>query len=53
VIDKRVAQSLAQQIKGAELQIMRGVGHAPQLEAPKATAKLVAKFLQQMNTSAM
>jgi pimeloyl-ACP methyl ester carboxylesterase len=46
IIDKRTAQDLVAALPRAELVVMRGVGHAPQLEAPRVTAKLVEAFAQ-------
>ncbi len=45
IIDKRTAIDLAEALPRAELVVMRGVGHAPQLEAPRHTAKLVEAFI--------
>jgi len=44
IIDKRTAVDLSQALPRAELVVMRGVGHVPQLEAPRATARLVERF---------
>ncbi|MBX3160727.1 MAG: alpha/beta fold hydrolase [Deltaproteobacteria bacterium] len=44
IIDKRTAEDLAAALPHAELVVMRGVGHAPQLEAPRHTARLVEAF---------
>jgi pimeloyl-ACP methyl ester carboxylesterase len=41
IISKRVAEDLTQALPRAELVILRGVGHAPQLEAPRQTARLI------------
>ena len=45
IIDKRTAIDLVESLPRAELVVMRGVGHAPQLEAPRHTAKLVEAFI--------
>ncbi len=45
IISKRTAEDLVQSLPRAELVVMRGVGHAPQLEAPRTTAKLVERFV--------
>jgi len=45
IISKRTAEDLVQALPRAELVVMRGVGHAPQLEAPRTTAKLVERFV--------
>ncbi len=45
IIDKRVATRLVEALPRAELVVMRGVGHAPQLEAPRHMARLVESFL--------
>jgi pimeloyl-ACP methyl ester carboxylesterase len=44
IIDKRVAEDLTLALPRAELVVMRGVGHAPQLEAPRHTARIVERF---------
>jgi pimeloyl-ACP methyl ester carboxylesterase len=44
IIDKRVAEDLTLALPHAELVVMRGVGHAPQLEAPRYTARIVERF---------
>jgi pimeloyl-ACP methyl ester carboxylesterase len=44
IIDKRTALDLTEALPRAELIVMRGVGHVPQLEAPRATARLVERF---------
>ena len=46
IIDKRVAEDLVLALPRSELVVMRGVGHAPQLEAPRHTARLVERFIQ-------
>lgn len=45
IISKRVAEDLVAALPRAELVVMRGVGHAPQLEAPRPLAKLVTGFV--------
>ena len=49
VIGKRVAEDLVQALPRAELVVMRGVGHAPQLEAPRHTARLVEAFARRVD----
>jgi abhydrolase domain-containing protein 6 len=49
IIDKRTSEDLARALPGAELVVMRGVGHAPQLEAPRATSRLVEAFAQKLD----
>jgi pimeloyl-ACP methyl ester carboxylesterase len=44
IIDKRTAEDLVLALPRGELVVMRGVGHAPQLEAPRHTARLVERF---------
>jgi pimeloyl-ACP methyl ester carboxylesterase len=44
IIDRKVAEDLASALPRCELVVMRGVGHAPQLEAPRHTARLVEAF---------
>ena len=48
IIDKRVAEDLAAALPHAELVVMRGVGHAPQLEAPRHTARIVERFVRSL-----
>jgi pimeloyl-ACP methyl ester carboxylesterase len=49
IISKRVAEDLVLALPRAELVVMRGVGHAPQLEAPRHTARLVERFAQRLD----
>ncbi len=49
IISKRVAEDLTLALPCAELVVMRGVGHAPQLEAPRATARLVEAFARRLD----
>ena len=49
IIDKRVAEDLAAALPRSELIVMRGVGHAPQLEAPRHTARLVEQFARRID----
>ena len=49
VIGKRVAEDLVRALPRAELVVMRGVGHAPQLEAPRHTARLVEAFARRVD----
>jgi pyruvate dehydrogenase E2 component (dihydrolipoamide acetyltransferase) len=44
IIDKRTSEDLTLALPRAELVVMRGVGHVPQLEAPRATSRLIAAF---------
>ncbi len=48
IIDRRVAEDLVQALPRAELVVMRGVGHAPQLEAPRHTARLLEAFARRV-----
>jgi abhydrolase domain-containing protein 6 len=48
IIDKRVAEDLVLALPRGELVVMRGVGHAPQLEAPRHTARLVEAFARRL-----
>ena len=48
IIDRRVAEDLVQALPRGELVVMRGVGHAPQLEAPRHTARLVEAFARRV-----
>lgn len=49
VIDKSVAHDLVASLPRAELVVMRGVGHGPQLEAPRTTARLVERFARRFD----
>ena len=49
IISKRVAEDLTLALPRAELVVMRGVGHAPQLEAPRAIARLVEGFARRLD----
>ena len=51
IIDKRVSEDLTRALPRAELVVMRGVGHAPQLEAPRATSRLVERFAQKLDAT--
>lgn len=51
IIDRRVAEDLVHALPRAELVVMRGVGHAPQLEAPRHTAKLVEAFARRVESA--
>ena len=48
IIDKRTSEDLAAALPRAELVVMRGVGHVPQLEAPRATSRLVEAFARSL-----
>jgi len=48
IISKAVAEDLVQALPRAELVVMRGVGHAPQLEAPRVTARIVERFARRV-----
>ncbi len=48
IIDKSVALDLVAGLPRAELVVMRGVGHGPQLEAPRATAKIIERFAERV-----
>jgi pimeloyl-ACP methyl ester carboxylesterase len=49
IIDRRTAEDLVQALPRAELVVMRGVGHVPQLEAPRHTARLVEAFARRLD----
>jgi pyruvate dehydrogenase E2 component (dihydrolipoamide acetyltransferase) len=49
IIDKRTSEDLALALPRAEFVVMRGVGHAPQLEAPRATSRLVERFARRLD----
>lgn len=52
IIDKRTSEDLASALPRAELVVMRGVGHAPQLEAPRATSQLIERFSRTLDREA-
>ncbi|MEZ4368101.1 MAG: alpha/beta fold hydrolase [Kofleriaceae bacterium] len=45
VVPTTTAEELATELPNAELRVLAGVGHAPQLEAPGPTARAMATFL--------
>jgi len=49
IIDKRTAEDLVDALPRGELVVMRGVGHAPQLEAPRTTARIVERFAERID----
>lgn len=49
IVDKRTSEELTRALPRAELVVMRGVGHAPQLEAPRATSRLVEGFARTLD----
>ncbi len=49
IIDKRTAEDLVLALPRGELVVMRGVGHAPQLEAPRHTARLLESFARRLD----
>ncbi|MDB4964053.1 MAG: alpha/beta fold hydrolase [Myxococcales bacterium] len=49
IIDKRTAEDLVLGLPRGELVVMRGVGHAPQLEAPRHTARIIEAFAQRVD----
>ncbi|HEY0195091.1 MAG TPA: alpha/beta fold hydrolase [Kofleriaceae bacterium] len=51
IIDKRTSEDLAQALPRGELVVLRGVGHAPQLEAPRMVSKLIERFARQIDRS--
>jgi pyruvate dehydrogenase E2 component (dihydrolipoamide acetyltransferase) len=50
IIDQKVAEDLAGALPRSKLVVMRGVGHAPQLEAPRHTARLVEAFAKAIDS---
>jgi pimeloyl-ACP methyl ester carboxylesterase len=44
IIDKRTSEDLHRALPSAELVLLRGVGHVPQIEAPRATTRLIEAF---------
>lgn len=51
IIDKRTSEDLAHALPRGELVVLRGVGHVPQLEAPRATSKLIEQFARKIDRS--
>ncbi|HEU0037355.1 MAG TPA: alpha/beta fold hydrolase [Kofleriaceae bacterium] len=51
IISKYVAEDLVQALPRGELIVMRGVGHAPQLEAPRHTARIIERFALDLERS--
>ncbi|MEO7732460.1 MAG: alpha/beta hydrolase, partial [Kofleriaceae bacterium] len=49
IIDKRTSEDLTLALPRAELVVMRGVGHVPQLEAPRATSRLIEAFASKLD----
>jgi len=49
IIDKRTSEDLARALPRAELALLRGVGHVPQLEAPRAVTRLVEAFAERVD----
>jgi pimeloyl-ACP methyl ester carboxylesterase len=49
IIDKRTSEDLRNALPRAELVVMRGVGHVPQLEAPRATSRLIERFARTLD----
>jgi pyruvate dehydrogenase E2 component (dihydrolipoamide acetyltransferase) len=49
VISKRTAEDLVLGLPRGELVVMRGVGHAPQLEAPRHTARILEAFARRVD----
>ena len=45
VIDPATAEALTAQLPSAELRMLAGIGHVPQIEVPKLVAKLMEGFL--------
>ncbi len=48
IISKSVAEDLVMALPRSELVVMRGVGHAPQLEAPRHTARIIERFARRL-----
>jgi pimeloyl-ACP methyl ester carboxylesterase len=48
VVDRKTAEDLGRQLPRSELHHLPAVGHAPQLEAPRRTARLVNEFLDRV-----
>ncbi len=51
LVDRKAAEELHRRLPRAELHHLARVGHAPQLEAPRRTAQLVADFLHRIARS--
>ncbi|MDX2087928.1 MAG: alpha/beta fold hydrolase [Kofleriaceae bacterium] len=48
IISKAVGEDLVHALPRAEMVVMRGVGHAPQLEAPRYTARIIERFARRI-----
>jgi len=53
IIDKRTSEDLTLALPRAELVVMRGVGHVPQLEAPRATSRLIEAFASTLDRTSV
>jgi pimeloyl-ACP methyl ester carboxylesterase len=51
LVDPRRARKAARTIPGAQIVMLPGVGHVPQMEAPELVAKFAQSFLDQLATS--
>ena len=45
VVDREYGRAYAHSISGAELKLLRGIGHSPQMEAPELLAETVWPFV--------
>jgi pimeloyl-ACP methyl ester carboxylesterase len=52
IVDRSTAERLGQRLPDSELRHLPNVGHAPQLEAPRVTARLIRDFLDRMGRTA-
>jgi pimeloyl-ACP methyl ester carboxylesterase len=48
VIHPSTARALAEQLPNARLEMLAGIGHVPQMEAPRKTAQLVESFVAEV-----
>jgi pimeloyl-ACP methyl ester carboxylesterase len=51
VIDSSTARELASRLPRARLELLDGVGHVPQMEAPRVVAKLVGGFIAEVEAA--
>jgi abhydrolase domain-containing protein 6 len=51
VIDVSTAKALAQRLPNAHLELMDGIGHAPQMEAPNRVAAMVDRFVSETESA--
>ena len=48
VIDPSTGRALASRLPNARLEMLEGIGHVPQMEAPGAVAKMIDQFVREV-----